>query len=207
MHCMLLAHICSKYFLDVSTLPLAYPDYYLPLSLNRSETLSSLSTETDIVHVTNRWSLGSALFLASWAAMMGPWAYVQHLMSTPRLPFTAAYFGSIALTLYFSLGVSIFSISRCHTILLIEPHAAPKHSLDPHIIVDSISLFNMVLDKLFSDGLERLAARNYIRSSASSCVDDWMSIENNEAISDIKCILCTFPFMTRIAITSYATIV
>jgi hypothetical protein len=53
-----------------------------------------------------RWSLGSALFLASWAVMMGPWAYVQHLISTPRLPFTAAYFGSIALTLYFSLGVS-----------------------------------------------------------------------------------------------------
>jgi hypothetical protein len=51
------------------------------------------------------WSLGSALFLASWAAMMGPWNYVSHLMSTPRLPFTAAYFGSIALTLYFSLGL------------------------------------------------------------------------------------------------------
>ena len=46
------------------------------------------------------------LFLASFAAVMGPWAYVQHLASTPRLPFTAAYFGSIGLTLYFSLGVS-----------------------------------------------------------------------------------------------------
>ncbi|KAG0649710.1 transport SFT2 [Hyphodiscus hymeniophilus] len=52
------------------------------------------------------WSLGSALFLASWAAMMGPWAYATHLVSTPRLPFTAAYFGSIALTLYFSLGLA-----------------------------------------------------------------------------------------------------
>lgn len=31
---------------------------------------------------------------------------VQHLLSGPRLPFTAAYFGSIALTLYFSIGVS-----------------------------------------------------------------------------------------------------
>jgi hypothetical protein len=31
---------------------------------------------------------------------------VQHLVSGPRLPFTAAYFGSIALTLFFSLGVS-----------------------------------------------------------------------------------------------------
>ncbi|KAG4417362.1 SFT2-domain-containing protein [Cadophora sp. DSE1049] len=51
------------------------------------------------------WSLGSALFLASWAAMMGPWTYASHLMSSQRLPFTAAYFGSIALTLYFSLGL------------------------------------------------------------------------------------------------------
>ena len=57
-----------------------------------------------------RWTLGSILFLSSWAAMMGPWAYVQHLASTPRLPFTAAYFGSIGLTLYFSIGVSHISL-------------------------------------------------------------------------------------------------
>jgi uncharacterized membrane protein len=36
---------------------------------------------------------------------MGPWTYAQHLISTPRLPFTAGYFGSIGLTLYFSLGL------------------------------------------------------------------------------------------------------
>jgi len=57
-----------------------------------------------------RWTVGSVLFLASWAAVMGPWAYVQHLMSTERLPFTAAYFGAIGMTLYFSLGVSVFSV-------------------------------------------------------------------------------------------------
>lgn len=31
---------------------------------------------------------------------------MKHLVSGPRLPFTAAYFGSIAMTLYFSLVVS-----------------------------------------------------------------------------------------------------
>ncbi|KAI0484763.1 SFT2-domain-containing protein [Xylariaceae sp. FL0804] len=51
------------------------------------------------------WSFGSLLFLSSWAAMMGPVAYLQHLISGPRLPFTAAYFGSIALTIYFSIGL------------------------------------------------------------------------------------------------------
>ncbi|ORY02378.1 Got1/Sft2-like family-domain-containing protein [Clohesyomyces aquaticus] len=51
------------------------------------------------------WSMGSVLFLASWGVLMGPITYLQHLMSGPRLPFTAAYFGSIALTLYFSIGL------------------------------------------------------------------------------------------------------
>lgn len=53
-----------------------------------------------------RWSLGSVLFLASWAVMMGPLTYARHLLSAPRLPFTVAYFGSIGFTLFFSLGVS-----------------------------------------------------------------------------------------------------
>lgn len=55
-----------------------------------------------------RWSVGSALFLLSWAVLMGPWSYAKHLVSGPRLPFTAAYFGSIAMTLYFAIGVCIF---------------------------------------------------------------------------------------------------
>lgn len=41
---------------------------------------------------------------------MGPWSYAKHLISGSRLPFTAAYFGSIALTLYFAIGVSAFSL-------------------------------------------------------------------------------------------------
>ncbi|KAF2463227.1 SFT2-domain-containing protein [Lindgomyces ingoldianus] len=51
------------------------------------------------------WSMGSLLFLASWGVLMGPITYMQHLISGARLPFTAAYFGSIALTLYFSLSL------------------------------------------------------------------------------------------------------
>ncbi|KAI6934705.1 hypothetical protein KC327_g10097 [Hortaea werneckii] len=51
------------------------------------------------------WSMASALFLSSWAVMMGPMAYVRHLISQERLPFTATYFGSIVLTLYFAVGL------------------------------------------------------------------------------------------------------
>ena len=58
-----------------------------------------------------RWSMGSLLFLASWAVLLGPIAYAKHLLSTPRLPFTAVYFGSIALTLYFAIGVSLNDIT------------------------------------------------------------------------------------------------
>ncbi|CRK18630.1 hypothetical protein BN1708_017682, partial [Verticillium longisporum] len=52
----------------------------------------------------HRWTLGSIFFLASFAAMMGPMAYIRHLGSAERLPFTSAYFGSLGLSLYFSLG-------------------------------------------------------------------------------------------------------
>ncbi|KAF2018868.1 SFT2-domain-containing protein [Aaosphaeria arxii CBS 175.79] len=51
------------------------------------------------------WTMGSVLFLLAFAVLNGPIQYVQHLISGPRLPFTAAYFGSIALTLYCSLGL------------------------------------------------------------------------------------------------------
>lgn len=53
----------------------------------------------------HRWTLGSIFFLASFAAVMGPMAYVKHLLSAERLPFTSAYFGSLGLSMYFALGV------------------------------------------------------------------------------------------------------
>lgn len=43
---------------------------------------------------------------------MGPLIYVKHLISGSRLPFTAAYFGSITLTLYFAIGVRLFYLIR-----------------------------------------------------------------------------------------------
>ena len=59
-----------------------------------------------------RWSAGSAMFLVSWAVLMGPMQYAQHLVSGNRLPFTVAYFGSIALTMYFAIGVSLNFITE-----------------------------------------------------------------------------------------------
>lgn len=36
---------------------------------------------------------------------MGPVTYAKHLISGPRLPFSAAYFGSIGMTLFFAIKV------------------------------------------------------------------------------------------------------
>jgi hypothetical protein len=47
---------------------------------------------------------------------MGPKQYAQHLTSGSRLPFTVAYFGTIALTMYFAVGVSSAFLIRDKTV-------------------------------------------------------------------------------------------
>lgn len=61
--------------------------------------------------------MGSVFFLASWAVMLGPRTYLSHLLSGPRLPFTAVYLGSIALTLYFAVGVSLLMLTLCSSFI------------------------------------------------------------------------------------------
>lgn len=63
------------------------------------------------------WSIGSVLFLASWAVMMGPMVYVKHLISEPRLPFTAAYFGSIGMTLFSAIGLRSFLLTLLFSVI------------------------------------------------------------------------------------------
>lgn len=71
---------------------------------------------------------------------MGPFTYARHLVSGARLPFTAAYFGSIALTLYFAVGVSCVScILICLFCFIIGCHSDRTAALlrlltyyDPH---------------------------------------------------------------------------
>lgn len=83
----------------------------------------------------HRWSVGSTLFLASWAVLMGPITYVRHLLSGPRLPFTAAYFGSIALTLYFAVGVRPFPLP--------PPH--PSHAFLDYMLMKRMQLQKSIL--------------------------------------------------------------
>ncbi|KAI8369295.1 Got1/Sft2-like family-domain-containing protein [Radiomyces spectabilis] len=50
------------------------------------------------------FTLASILVLVSIAMLRGPMAHLKHMMSIERAPFTITYLGTMALTLYFSLG-------------------------------------------------------------------------------------------------------
>ena len=50
------------------------------------------------------FSLGSLLVMFGFCVLIGPVNQIKHLLSKDRLPFTVTYFGSLALTLYFSVG-------------------------------------------------------------------------------------------------------
>ncbi|KZT24941.1 ER-to-golgi vesicle protein transport Sft2 [Neolentinus lepideus HHB14362 ss-1] len=50
------------------------------------------------------FSLGSLLVMFGFSVLVGPINHVKHLLSKERLPFSLAYFSSLGLTLYFSLG-------------------------------------------------------------------------------------------------------
>ncbi|KAK2465537.1 hypothetical protein APHAL10511_002429 [Amanita phalloides] len=50
------------------------------------------------------FSLGSLLVMFGFSILIGPINHIKHLITAERLPFTLVYFGSLGLTLYFSLG-------------------------------------------------------------------------------------------------------
>jgi len=51
------------------------------------------------------FSLGSAFTLSSFSFLWGPYNHMVHLLSKDRLPFTITYISSLALTLYFAMGL------------------------------------------------------------------------------------------------------
>ncbi|CAG8642641.1 5919_t:CDS:2 [Racocetra persica] len=51
------------------------------------------------------YTMGSLLIISSFALLHGPLAHLRHIFSRERLPFTVAYLGSMAATLYFAIGL------------------------------------------------------------------------------------------------------
>ncbi|KDR74067.1 hypothetical protein GALMADRAFT_250801 [Galerina marginata CBS 339.88] len=54
------------------------------------------------------FSLGSILVMFGFSVLIGPINHFKHLISKERLPFSAVYFASLGLTLYFSLGAQSY---------------------------------------------------------------------------------------------------
>lgn len=77
---------------------------------------------------------------------MGPIQYAKHLFSGPRLPFTAAYFGSIALTLYFAVGVSSLPIV-CFVYICFPPSPTSLALQNQECLLASILIFDANLSK------------------------------------------------------------
>ncbi|CCE63158.1 hypothetical protein TPHA_0E00630 [Tetrapisispora phaffii CBS 4417] len=51
------------------------------------------------------WTMGSLLFILAFGFFMGPIAYIKHLTSRERLPFTVFFFSTCFLTIYFAAFV------------------------------------------------------------------------------------------------------
>ncbi|KAG0248533.1 protein transport protein sft2 [Mortierella polycephala] len=63
------------------------------------------------------FTLGSILLMVSFALLKGPAAHIKALMTKERLPFTAAYFGSMAFVLWASLGANSYILTIIGTIV------------------------------------------------------------------------------------------
>jgi hypothetical protein len=120
---------------------------------------------------TSRWSAGSILFLASWAGLMGPYQYAVHLISGPRLPFTAVYFGSIIMTVYFAAGVSGLACPSSLPLTL----AASFDRTDSACIHIATLRPDMVSGQLFSVGKYWTSVRCQSWWRKSCCLDERLS--------------------------------
>ncbi|XP_071946245.1 uncharacterized protein [Antedon mediterranea] len=68
------------------------------------------------------YTMGSLFTISSFSLLWGPWAHIKHLCSVQRLPFTIAYFGTMAATLYFAMvtksTILTFVCAICQVIAL-----------------------------------------------------------------------------------------
>ncbi|KAG0046891.1 protein transport protein sft2 [Gryganskiella cystojenkinii] len=63
------------------------------------------------------FTLGSLLLMTSFALLRGPMAHLKALTSKERLPFTAAYLGSMIFTLWASLGAGSYPLTIVGTVV------------------------------------------------------------------------------------------
>lgn len=93
---------------------------------------------------------------------------VRHLTSQDRLPFTATYFGSIGLTLYFAVGVSRdmrFSTPETDSLCI-----ASKHNTHINLRHRAIGCTGLVSRLILPHGIHRTTICSTIRRSEGGSV-------------------------------------
>ncbi|XP_061197169.1 uncharacterized protein LOC133205382 [Saccostrea echinata] len=80
-------------FLLLGTFCFSLASLYIPLLLLKARKFAMLYT------------LGSLFAISSFSFLWGPVHHIKHLFSVSRLPFTAAYLGTMLATIYFSVWV------------------------------------------------------------------------------------------------------
>ena len=91
--------------LGASALMFALSAFFLPLLLLRPQKFCLFFT------------LGSTTAMLAFAALRGPLEQLRHMFSWQRAPFTAAYLGSMALTLYAALWLRSHALVLCFSLL------------------------------------------------------------------------------------------
>lgn len=104
----------------------------------------------------------------------------MHLLSGPRLPFTATYFGAIVLTIYFAVGVSVGCAPGRPGLTAVT---AALHT--PHVIIVDYPAccLGMVSCQLLPDGEHGSAIRGSSRWWKSGSVDE--RLNGSTACTDI----------------------
>jgi hypothetical protein len=101
---------------------------------------------------------GLTLFVR-FSVLVGPINHLKHLITAERLPFTAIYFSSLGLTLYFALGVHILCIyCRLSTDSLIYQ----LHSYIGCIVGSVVQVFPFSRSLCCTDRQQILALLSYV---------------------------------------------
>ena len=106
---------------------------------------------------------------------------VRHLVSQERLPFTATYFGSIALTLWFALGVCLLRTPLLRLLLTTSPDQ--KYHTNSDVVDRSACGAGVVSDKLFPHGLDWSSLCCTVRWRSSYGLDEWLIVRASTFVS------------------------
>ena len=113
------------------------------------------------------FTLGSSLCISAFSYLKGHTAFVAHLMTKGRMPFSAAYVASLFTTLYSSLVLGSFIL--VNIVIVIFSHFSMFSTLDPFVRGGAISCVDVLFGELHPGwglGVERAVRHVWERGQA-----------------------------------------